>query len=306
VRDAFSCELSKLAAENPDLFLLTADIGFQVFDQFRDENPDRFYNMGVAEANMMGVATGLALSGKCPYVYTIVPFLTMRAYEQIRTDVCIQNQPVKIVGVGGGVSYGRLGPTHHSLVDLAIMRALPNMTVIAPCDPLESRKSTRAIMDWSGPVYVRLGKNGEPDIYQGDYRFQIGKAVVMREGKDATLIATGSVLRFALETAQHLSGQGISVRIVNMHTIKPIDAEIILQAGEETKFIGTMEEHNIIGGLGSAVAEVLVESGCSCRMRRFGIKDAFCYKVGSQQYHLEQHGMSVQAISDSILRCLGR
>src|SRR5262245_5336881 len=176
MRDAFNAELNDIAAANPETFLLTADIGFQVFDRFRDEHPGHFINMGVAEANMIGVAAGLAMSGKFPFVYTIIPFLTMRAFEQIRVDICIQNQNVKIVGVAGVVAYGTLGPTHHSIEDFAILRALPNMTVIVPCDPLETRLAVRAAVELKGPVYVRLGKNGEPTLHKEKYAFSIGKA----------------------------------------------------------------------------------------------------------------------------------
>lgn len=304
MRDAFNRELNRLAAENSDLLLLTADIGFQVFDQFRARYPDRFYNMGVAEANMMGVATGLALSGKRPFVYTIIPFLTMRAYEQIRNDVCMQNQPVKIVGVGGGVAYGMLGPTHHSIVDLAILRALPNMTVVSPCDPLESQKATRAAFNHPGPIYIRLGRNGEPALYDDDYDFEIGKAIQMCEGNDATIIVTGAVTKIALDVSELLAQKGVGVRVINMHTLKPIDEEAILKAAEETRSIITVEEHNIIGGLGSAVAEVLAEANLKILFRRVGINDSFCYGVGSQTYYLNQHGISTSNISELMLELI--
>ncbi|MBA7685374.1 Apulose-4-phosphate transketolase subunit B [subsurface metagenome] len=304
MRDAFCKELNKLAAENPELLLLTGDIGFQVFDQFRAQYPDRFYNMGVAEANMIGTAAGLALSGKKPFVYTIIPFLTMRAFEQIRNDVCMQNQPVKIVGVGGGVAYGVLGPTHHSIVDLAILRALPNMTVISPCDPLESQLATRAAFNHSGPVYLRLGKNGEPALHDHEYDFEIGQAVTMREGGEATIIVCGAVTRIALETSELLGQKGIGVRVINMHTLKPIDKETILKAAEETRAIVTVEEHNIIGGLGSAVAEVLAEANLQIPFRRVGINDSFGYGVGSQTYHLNKNGINTPNITKLILELI--
>ncbi len=306
MRDAFNGELNRLAAENPDLLLLTADIGFQVFDQFRAQYPDRFYNMGVAEANMIGVSAGLALSGKRPFVYTIIPFLTMRPFEQIRNDICMQNQPVKIVGVGGGLAYGVLGPTHHSIIDLAILRTLPNMTLISPCDPLESQLATRAAFFHPGPVYIRLGKNGEPALYDNDYDFKIGKAIQMREGDDATIITCGSVTKVALDTAKSLEARGIGVRVINMHTLKPLDNEVILKAAEETKAVVTVEEHSIIGGLGSAVAEVLAEAKSNADFKRVGINDAFSYSVGSQPYHLEKQGISVPNVSDLILKLVNQ
>ena len=296
MRDAFSKELFQIASKDSQLILLTADIGFQVFDQFRYHFPDQFFNIGVAEANMIGMATGLALSGKNPFVYTIIPFLTMRAFEQIRTDVCIQNQPVRIVGVGGGLAYGTLGPTHHSIVDLAIMRALPNMCVVTPCDPIESVLLTRAAATYPGPIYIRLGKNGEPSLYKEEYDCHIGKAVEMRQGFDATIIVAGAVTKIALEVSDAFSKKGIGVRVLNIHTLKPLDAEAILKAAEETKHIISIEEHNIIGGLGSAVAEVLAESKLNPSFKRVGIQDTFSYGVGSQEYHLHKHGINTTDI----------
>jgi transketolase len=304
MRDAFCRELNNLAVDNPDLMLLTGDIGFQVFDPFREKYPDRFYNMGVAEANMIGVSAGLALSGKKPFVYTIIPFLTMRPFEQIRNDICMQNQPVKIVGVGGGVSYGVLGPTHHAVIDLAILRTLPNMTVISPCDPMESQLATSAAFYHPGPVYIRLGKNGEPAIHDKEYDFRVGQSVLMREGNDATIISCGYVTKIALDTAEFLKEKEVDVRVINMHTLKPLDKEAVLKAAEETKAVVTVEEHSIIGGLGSAVAEVLAEGKTQIAFKRLGINDAFTYSVGSQAYHLEKHGISVANIGDQIMHLI--
>ena len=306
MRDAFNTELNLIAAQDSNVLLLTADIGFQVFDEFREKFPGRFFNVGVAEANMLGMATGLALSGKNPFVYTIVPFLTMRAFEQIRTDVCIQNQPVRIVGVGGGVAYGTLGPTHHSLVDMAILRALPNMTVVSPCDPIESMLATRAAVEHPGPVYIRLGKNGEPNLYDNEYEFVIGQSVEMRSGNDAVIISCGPVTKMAIDAADSLLEEGIQVGVQNMHTLKPIDVGKIIDMADKTSLVLTVEEHNIIGGLGSAVAEILSENGCNVLQKRIGIKDNFCYGVGSQNYHLEKNGISVNSIVELIKNHLNK
>lgn len=300
MRDAFAAELHLIAASDPRALLLVSDTGFQVFDRFVDDYPDRFINMGVAEGNMVGAAAGLAIGGKIPVVYAIVPFLTMRAFEQIRNDVCIQNQPVKIVGVGGGLAYGQMGPTHHSIVDMAILRALPNMTVIAPCDPIESRKAFRAAYEHPGPVYVRLGRNGEPTLHIDDYQFVIGKSVQMRPGTDATIISTGAVTKIALDAADSLSKDGIYVRVLNVHTLKPLDTSAILAAAHETRAMVTIEEHNIIGGLGSAVAEVVAESGAALPFKRLGIPDAFSYGVGSQGFLLDRHGITAEAVSKTV------
>ncbi len=304
MRDAFNAELHRIAANDPDVLLLTADIGFKVFDQFRADYPGRFINMGVAEANLMTVAAGLAMSGKRPFVYTIIPFLTMRAFEQIRVDACIQNQPIKIIGVGGGLAYGILGPTHHSIEDVAILRALPNMTVLVPCDPIETGLAIQAAYEHPGPVYVRLGKNGEPNLHTQKYDFKIGRAVVMREGTDATLIVAGPIAHLGLKAAENLSKQGIQVRVTNMHSIKPIDAEAVVQAANETKAILTLEEHNIIGGLGSAVAEVLAEEAVGVPFKRLGIRDTFSYGVGSQEFHFKQRGLTVEAVQQAVLELL--
>ena len=297
MRDAFSAELYDIAASNPNVIVMTGDTGLTVFGRFRTDFPDRFINMGVSEANMIGVAAGLALNGKVPFVYTIVPFLTMRPFEQIRVDICIQNLPVKIVGVGGGLAYGPLGPTHHSIEDVAILRALPNMTVLVPCDPSESKRATRAAFEDPGPVYVRLGKNGEPSLHENEYDFQIGRAVQMRDGNDATVIVTGGVTKYALEASDCCAQVGLGVRVLDMHTNKPIDEDAIIQAARETRAIVTVEEHNVIGGLGSAVAEVLAEAQAGIPFRRLGINDSFCYGVGGQEYHLANHGVTSEHIA---------
>ncbi|MBM4437330.1 MAG: transketolase [Actinobacteria bacterium] len=304
MRDAFAAQLHQEMAEDPRIMLLTADIGFKVFDRIVSDFPGRFINMGVAEANMLGVAAGLAMSGKRPVVYTIIPFLTMRAFEQIRVDVCIQKQPVTIVGVGGGVAYGTLGPTHHSIEDVAILRSLPNMTVVVPCDPQESRKATRAAFRNVGPLYIRLGKNGEPPLYGDNHSFVIGRAVELRSGADATIVVTGPISRVALEAADRLAGMGVRTRVLNVHTIKPIDAEAILRAARETTAVVSVEEHSIVGGLGSAVAEVLAEGGAAAPFRRLGVRDVYSYGVGSQEYHLRRHGLTVEAISGVIMGML--
>jgi len=304
VRDAFAAELHEIAASDPSVLLLVGDIGFQVFDSFVEDYPGRFINMGVAEANMIGAAAGLSLGGKKPIVYTIVPFLTMRAFEQIRNDICIQKQPVKIVGVGGGLAYGNMGPTHHSIVDMGILRTLPNMTVISPCDPVESRKAFRATYEHDGPVYLRLGRNGEPTLHTEGFKFEIGRALQMRPGTDATIISTGAVTKIALDAAESLSADGISVRVLNIHTLKPIDAEAIVTAAHETRALVTIEEHNIIGGLGSAVSEVIAENGTPLPFKRIGIPDTFTYGVGSQNHHLASHGITVEAVKTTLSNML--
>ena len=304
MRDAFARELYEIMAKDPDVLLLMGDIGYKVFDQIAENRPKQLFNMGVAEANMIGTCAGLALSGKKPFAYTIIPFLTMRAFEQIRVDIAIQKQPVKIVGVGGGLAYGNQGPTHHSLEDVAILRAVPNMTVIVPCDPIESKKATRAAYEYDGPVYIRLGRNGEPKLHPENYQFKIGKAVEMRPGKDATIVSSGPITKIALDAAEALAKKGIQARVLNIHTIKPFDTEAVVKAARETRVMVSVEEHNIIGGLGSAVSEALAESRAGIPFKRFGIRDNICYGVGSQDYHLRRNGVSIESISQTVAQLL--
>ncbi|MBC8499152.1 MAG: hypothetical protein H8D39_01295, partial [Candidatus Atribacteria bacterium] len=259
MRDSFVKTIYEVGKENNKVFLLVGDIGDYLLRDFRRDFPERFLNLGIAEANMMGVAAGLAMSGKIPFIYTITPFATARCYDQIRVDVCYQNSNVKIIGVGSGISYSIAGSTHHSLEDIAIMRALPNMIVISPADPLETQEAIRAVVKHKGPVYVRLTLATEPLNYEKVNQYEIGKARLMRDGSDVGIIAAGELVGQALKAASQLESEGVSCRVINMHTIKPIDKEAIKKAVEENKAIITIEEHSIIGGLGSGVAEVIAE-----------------------------------------------
>jgi len=306
MRDAFIAELNQLAAEDDRVLLLSGDIGFKVFDHFRDTYPDRYFNMGIAEANMMGAAAGMAMSGKRPVVYTIIPFLTMRAYEQIRVDVAMQDQPVMIVGVGGGLAYDILGPTHQSIEDVAILRAMPNMVVLTPSDPAETRAAVRAAHEHAGPVYLRLGKNGEPPLGDGADDFEIGRAITLRSGTDVSIVASGPILDVGLRAADLLEQRGISCRVINVHSIKPFDAEAVLSAARETKAMVSLEEHNIIGGLGSAVAEVLAEGACSTKFKRLGIPDVFTFEVGSQAHLFELYGLTAETIAEALASMLSQ
>ncbi|MEQ8666529.1 MAG: transketolase C-terminal domain-containing protein [Rhodospirillales bacterium] len=300
MRDAFIAELHEIAAKDPAVLLLSGDIGFKVFDRFRDTYPGRYMNMGVAEANMVGVSAGLALSGKRPVAYTIVPFLTMRAFEQIRVDVAMQHQPVMIVGVGGGLAYDILGPTHHSIEDVSLMRSLPGMTVLTPADPNQVRAATRAAYDLAGPVYIRLGKNGEPDLGTGDHPFEIGRPTLMRGGDDAVIIASGAILSVAIDAAAKLGDDRISCSVVNLHSVKPIDAGTLLDWIGDKRAIVTLEEHSIIGGTGSAVAEIVAEAGLGVPLKRLGIRDRFTFEVGSREWLLNRHGLDAQSVADAV------
>ncbi|MBU2541414.1 MAG: transketolase [Candidatus Omnitrophica bacterium] len=305
MRDAFVRSLYKQFKINPSIYLLVADLGIFIFDDFKKSFPKRFINIGVAEANMIGMASGLALCGKIPFVYSIVPFVTARCFEQIRIDACYQNLPVKIIGVGGGFAYASLGPTHHAIEDISIMRSLPNMTVISPADTYETEKAVEAIVKIKGPVYLRLVKSGEPKVHTKNYDFTVGKAVKLRDGKDVTIISTGGLVYNCLKACEILEEVGIKARLLNFHTIKPIDKESIFDAAANTKAIITVEEHSIIGGLGSAVAEVLAEnSDIHVPFRREGINDTFCKEFGSHSYLQQIHGFSVSDIVKKAKRFL--
>jgi transketolase len=306
VRSAFIETLCELAAKDERIWLLTGDLGFSVLERFSDRFPDRFVNAGVAEQNMTSVAAGLAQCGKIVFTYSIANFPTLRCLEQIRNDVCFHNANVKVTAVGGGLTYGTLGYTHHSVEDLAVLRSLPNMTVVAPGDPVESRLATRAIVAHSGPCYLRLGADPlgekalqEPIVHKADPAFVLGRAIPVREGKQLTLMSTGGMLKTVVEAAEELAGDGIEAAVLSLHTVKPIDQDAILAAADKTRLIMTVEEHSLVGGLGSAVAEVLAKA-------RLG-RVAFCslgleegsMRRGSQQYLREHAGLTPESIAAS-------
>jgi len=294
------------ARADESVFFLVGDVGYSLVEPFAEEFPDRFVNVGVAEQNMIGIAAGLALSGKTAFVYSLANFPTLRCVEQIRNDVCYHNANVKVVASGAGLTYGALGATHHATEDMGIMRVLPNMVTIAPADPVESALATKAVAQWNGPCYLRLAKTGDPSIHQETPDFQIGKAIMVREGSDVTLIAIGGILWNVVQAAEQLSQRGIQSRVLSMHTLKPLDVEAVLRAVQETGAVLTVEEHNVLGGLGSAVSEVLAEwNGPGVPFRRMGINDTFCCQVGSQEYLQRVYSLSVEGIingAESILR----
>ncbi|HZO90865.1 MAG TPA: transketolase C-terminal domain-containing protein [Chthonomonadaceae bacterium] len=307
MRTAFFQALMELAARDERVFLVVGDLGFGVVEPFAKKFPDRYLNAGVAEQNMTGLAAGLALCGKIVFTYSIANFPTLRCLEQIRNDVCYHNANVKIVAVGGGFSYGSLGMTHHATEDLAILRALPCMTVVAPGDPEEARQAVHAIAQVPGPCYLRLGRAGEPDVHTTAINFQLGKAIPMREGEDLTLISTGAMLATTVQVADHLAAEGVQARVLSMPTLKPLDEEAVLGAARETGAIVTLEEHSVLGGLGSAVAEVLAENACRpVAFKRIGLPSAFSSRAGSQEYLRDVNGLSEGAILETIHTLLGR
>lgn len=307
MRNAYLAALYEIAKQNKDVLALVADNGAIVYDKYRADFGDRFFNFGIAEANMISVASGLASCGKIPFVYTIANFITMRAFEQVRNDVCLQKMNVKLVGIGAGFVYSNLGPTHHATEDISLMRALPNMTIFSPADPLEAKKITHAALETQGPVYIRLSTGGTPVVYQKDYDFKVGRAVVLKEGKDITIIATGGIVYEVQKAVSELEATGVSVRLINIHTIKPIDEQAILRAANETKAILTVEEHTINGGLGSAVAEIISEKCIiPVSFKRLGLNSVFSADYGTYEQMKEINGLSQEDIVKQVKILLDR
>ncbi|KKU51530.1 MAG: hypothetical protein A3H69_01970 [Candidatus Sungbacteria bacterium RIFCSPLOWO2_02_FULL_47_9] len=300
MRNTFIKTLSECAKKDKRIFLVNGDLGYNVLEPFARAFPDRYINIGVAEQNMIGVSAGLALSGKVVYAYSIIPFATMRCFEQIRNDVCMQRANVRVVGVGGGFAYGQAGPTHHSIQDIAIMRTLPGMAVVAPSDPLEVSRVIEDSVLREGPMYIRLTKNGEPDIHDKNFEFQIGKAITMKKGTHAAIVACGNLVRTALEVAGALSRDGLNVAVIDMHTIKPFDTASILNIAREVKSIVSLEEHSVIGGLGSAVAEAIAGNRIYLPFKSFGIGDMDARVVGSQEYLQKLNRLTEDTLAEDI------
>jgi transketolase len=303
VRNAFLDTLFELAQQDERVVFITGDLGYRVVEKFMEQRPRQFLNAGVAEQNMTGLAAGMALSGKIVFTYSIGNFPTMRCLEQIRNDVCYHEANVKIVTVGGGFAYGPMGVTHHAIEDLAVMRAIPGLMVVAPGDPVETRAATRAITAHPGPCYLRLGKAGEPTVHPGPIEFQLGKAIRFREGRDLTLISTGGMLQTAAKAAERLATQGIQTRVLSMHTLKPLDESAVLAAARETGCVATLEEHSVNGSLGSAVAELLAETwDVKVPFKRIGMPPIFSPHIGSQEYMLQKHGLNDEAVAAVLLK----
>lgn len=290
MRTAFIGRLEELAAVDDRICLVVGDLGYSVIESFAERFPDRYVNAGVAEQNMTGLAAGMAMTGMVVFTYSIGNFPTLRCLEQIRHDVCYHRANVKVVAVGGGLAYGSLGVSHHATEDLAIMRALPEMTVVAPGDPIEAGLATAAVAELDGPCYLRLGKAGEPVVHAETPEFALGQAIRIQDGTDLTLIATGTMLATARIVTDELGREGRSVRLVSMHTIKPLDNNEVLSAARDTGRVFTLEEHSVIGGLGGAVAEVMAEiEEPHAPLRRIGLQSGFTERAGSHQYLKSLH-----------------
>lgn len=305
MRNCFASEITRLAAIDERIVLLSGDIGNRMFDDFKEVAPDRFINCGISEAAMMSIAAGLALEGFRPFVYTIAPFTTTRCLEQIKIGAAYHGLPVVIVGTGSGLSYAELGPTHYSFEDIAILRSIPDLNILAPCDKIELASHLNETLKVSSPSYIRIGKKGEPDLHRTKAVPTIGKSNILREGRDVLLLGIGPLLEEALTSAVHLESIGVSTAVVSMGSIKPLDKEFLRSAKARFKIWVTLEEHSVIGGLGSTVAEWLQqENSHEVILKILGIPDIFIHELGNQSYMREKLGLDSGGIIKSVLAML--
>jgi len=305
MRNAFAAELSAVASEDERIVLLSGDIGNRLFDRYKEKFNDRFFNCGVAEANMTSMAAGMALCGLRPITYTITPFNTTRCLEQIKIDICYHNLPVIIVGVGSGLSYAGLGPTHHSCEDIAFLRALPNMTIICPGDVWEVRLALGAAIVQGGPAYIRLGKKNEPVVHEGAPDFTIGKGILVRPGTEVCVLSTGNMLPVAVQASEELGKRGCSAAVFSCHTVKPLDEQLLFECFDKFRVVVTVEEHSVIGGFGSSVAEWLADHAPrKAYLCRIGTADQFLHEAGGQDYARHYFGLTPTGIAEKALRRL--
>lgn len=304
MRKFFLQTLKDIAEKDKKIFVLVADLGVKFFGDFKKIDSRRFVNVGIAEANMIDIAAGLAMSGKNVYCYSIVPFLVMRTFEHVRVDLCYNNLDVKLLGTGGGLAYGAEGITHHALEDLAIMRSLPNMTVVAPGDSKEAEALARASINHRGPMYVRFGRDSNPVVQKNDFKFEIGKGIVVEEGKDVCLLAIGTMLYPGKLASEILKSEGLNPALISLHTLKPLDENLIKDCARKYKAIFTLEEHNVIGGFGSAVSEVLMEIRYGGVFKKIGIPDCYSDCVGGPSYLLKKFGLDPKNIANLVLETI--
>ena len=301
MRNRFAKELESIMRSNKKTFILTGDIGFSVFDNLKQKFPERYIDIGVSEQSMLGVAAGMAVTGKNVFVYSIIPFLIYRPFEQLRNDICFQNIPVKLVGVGSGLSYSDAGFTHHSTEDYGILMGLPNLTILSPSDPLEVSVLMKNFDEIKGPVYLRLAKSGEPILHSRHDQIKIGRALRIRDGKEVLIVSSGTILHMAIEVSKILESKGISTEILDYHTIKPFDRNALIESSRHKKIIVTIEEHKITTGLYPIVLQILNENDIDIEVIPFGINDSHKYFSGSREFVLNSHGLNVSDMSQLIL-----
>lgn len=305
MRKTYENSIYELMKRNEKIVALVADSGLGKYEDIEKEFPDRLFNFGIAESNMIAAGAAMAKEGFIPVIYALNNFMVYRAYEFIRNDVCLQNRNVKFVGLGAGVVANTLGPTHHTTEDISCLRVLPNMTLVSPASPKEVPVVLEKSVDFTGPVYIRLGKAFEREIYENDSPFEIGKSTVLTEGNDLTVIATGSITADALEAVNKLKEKGVNAELINASTIKPFDGETLLNSAKKTKKVVSVEEHQVTGGLGAAVAETLCKAGIGAKLDIVGFENTFCSDYGWHQDLKRMYGMSPDHIFNRCLKACG-
>jgi len=306
MRKACLQSVYELAKADERVIFIGSDTTKQGLERFAADFPNRFFMEGIYEAHVIGMAAGMALCGKIPYINTIATFLTRRCYEQVLIDVCLHNLPVRLLGSGGGTVYAPLGPTHLATEDIAIFRAIPNMTIVAPCDAEEMKRVMTASLTWPGPMYVRIAKGGDKVVSSDRHPFAVGRAVPLREGAEVLLVTTGVTAQVALDAAVALESDGIDAGVLHLHTVKPFDADAVLSRARDAHVVLALEEHTVIGGLGSAVAEALMECGVSrnARFARLGFPDVFTDELGSQAEIMGKYGLKSESVVGRVKRML--
>ncbi len=300
MREIFFSNLVKLAREQNDIYLLTANLGFRLFDKFKAKHPDKFIDIGIAESNMIGIAAGLSLWGKSVYCYSIIPFLLMRAYEQIRQDIAYHKLNVTLIGAGAGLTYGMEGFTHHAIEDLALMRSMPNMNVVVPSNIISTEQLVRLSYDFPSPLYIRMGKGRNQESRFDPGNMKIGKGIILQEGRDIAIFVAGEILCEAEQTVVLLEEKGLSVTLIDMHTLKPLDTKLIQDCADNHKAIFTIEEHSIVGGLGSALSEVLAEYSYGGMFHRIGIPEEIKSVVGDANFLRRNYGLTADQITETV------
>ncbi len=301
MRNAFVRKLTELVSNNKDIYLLTGDLGFSVFDDFKEKFPENYINVGLSESNMVGMAAGMAMEGMQVFIYSIIPFITFRVLEHIRNDICEQNLPVKIVGVGEGITYATEGPTHHSIEDIGVMASLPNITVLSPGDPIEVEKLVEQTLNLNSPVYIRLGRSGEEIINNQDNDIKIGKGNIIKEGNDIAIISTGNMLSTAVKVSEIVEKYDIKSTVISMHTIKPLDEGLLKIITNKIKDIFVLEEHISSAGLGSRIAYFLNKENISTNVHFFGFPDEFIKINGKQEFLRKIYGLDANSIAQKII-----
>lgn len=302
MQKAYLMALYELASKDNRVLSLLADSGTGYDELFQRDFPNQQVDFGIAEEHMVGAAAGMASCGKIPFVYTAGAFLAYRSFEFIRNDVCLQNLNVKIVGMGSGLAWSTLGPTHHTTEDISVLRAIPNLTIFSPSCPREVEEVVKAAYEIEGPVYIRIGMNAEPDIYDENYRFVAGKNIQVREGNDIAIFTTGSIASEVVKASDMLKEEGISASVYQVHTIKPFDEQSVLEAARTHREIVTVEEHNVYGGLGSIVSEIVAQHGLGIRVKRVGLLDVFAKGYGSHNDVRCQNGLDADSLVKQIRR----